>query len=75
MNLALRFAGWRGEWTRLAAGVEGTGFQVPSFVAELQVSRDPETCGAWICGLRNSEKHRPEILHCKVGQRSVTQLA
>ncbi|CAE7454238.1 unnamed protein product [Symbiodinium sp. KB8] len=35
--------GWRGEWTRLAAGVEGTGFQVPSFVAELQVSRDPET--------------------------------
>ena len=36
-------AGWRGEWERLAAGVEGTGFQVPSFVAELQISRDPET--------------------------------
>ncbi|CAJ1375347.1 unnamed protein product [Effrenium voratum] len=35
--------GWRGEWQRLAAGVEGTGFQVPSFVAELQISRDPET--------------------------------
>lgn len=35
--------GWRGEWKRLAAGVEGTGFQVPSFVAELQISRDPET--------------------------------
>lgn len=35
--------GWRGEWARLAAGVEGTGFQVPSFVAELQISRDPET--------------------------------
>lgn len=35
--------GWRGEWERLAAGVRGTGFQVPSFVAELQVSRDPET--------------------------------
>jgi len=34
--------GWRGEWERLAAGVEGTGFQVPSFVAELQLSRDPE---------------------------------
>ena len=50
---ALRSAGWRGEWTRLAAGVEGTGFQVPSFVAELQVSRDPETCGAWTSGLRN----------------------
>mmetsp|Transcript_66688 Transcript_66688/g.117941 ORF Transcript_66688/g.117941 Transcript_66688/m.117941 type:complete len:242 (+) Transcript_66688:301-1026(+) len=35
--------GWRGEWARLRAGVEGTGFQVPSFVAELQISRDPET--------------------------------
>jgi len=35
--------GWKGEWKRLAAGVEGTGFQVPSFVAELQISRDPET--------------------------------
>lgn len=35
--------GWRGEWQRLAAGVAGTGFQVPSFVAELQISRDPET--------------------------------
>lgn len=35
--------GWRGEWERLAAGVEGTCFQVPSFVAELQISRDPET--------------------------------
>ncbi|CAE8584819.1 unnamed protein product [Polarella glacialis] len=34
--------GWRGEWARLAAGVEGTGFMVPSFVAELQISRDPE---------------------------------
>lgn len=34
--------GWRGEWARLAAGTKGTGFQVPSFVAELQVSRDPE---------------------------------
>jgi len=34
--------GWRGEWARLANGVAGTGFQVPSFVAELQVSRDPE---------------------------------
>eukprot|EP00425_Heterocapsa_triquetra_P034001 CAMPEP_0195119892 /NCGR_PEP_ID=MMETSP0448-20130528/120562_1 /TAXON_ID=66468 /ORGANISM="Heterocapsa triquestra, Strain CCMP 448" /LENGTH=489 /DNA_ID=CAMNT_0040157273 /DNA_START=1 /DNA_END=1470 /DNA_ORIENTATION=+ len=34
--------GWRGEWQRLANGVEGTGVQVPSFVAELQVSRDPE---------------------------------
>eukprot|EP00439_Symbiodinium_sp_Y106_P068794 s153_g11.t1 len=39
--------GWRGEWTRLAAGVEGTGFQVPSFVAELQVSRDPETLNSF----------------------------
>mmetsp|Transcript_19719 Transcript_19719/g.35712 ORF Transcript_19719/g.35712 Transcript_19719/m.35712 type:complete len:524 (-) Transcript_19719:96-1667(-) len=34
--------GWRGEWARLSKGVEGTGFQVPSFVAELQISRDPE---------------------------------
>lgn len=34
--------GWRGEWARLAKGVEGTGFQVPSFVAELQISRDPQ---------------------------------
>jgi len=34
--------GWRGEWKRLTAGVEDTGFQVPSFVAELQISRDPE---------------------------------
>lgn len=37
--------GWRGEWNRLAAGTvgnAGTGFQVPSFVAELQISRDPE---------------------------------
>mmetsp|Transcript_31934 Transcript_31934/g.74767 ORF Transcript_31934/g.74767 Transcript_31934/m.74767 type:complete len:534 (-) Transcript_31934:84-1685(-) len=34
--------GWRGEWARLTKGVEGTGFQVPSFVAELQISRDPE---------------------------------
>jgi len=34
--------GWRGEWARLAAGVESTGFQVPSFVSELQLSRDPE---------------------------------
>lgn len=34
--------GWRGEWARLAAGVGGTGIQVPSFVAELQISRDPE---------------------------------
>jgi len=34
--------GWRGEWARLVKGVAGTGFQVPSFVAELQVSRDPE---------------------------------
>lgn len=39
----LPLLGWRGEWQRLAAGVEGTGFQVPSFVAELQISRDPET--------------------------------
>jgi len=34
--------GWRGEWERLSAGVAGTGMQVPSFVAELQISRDPE---------------------------------
>jgi len=34
--------GWRGEWARLAKGVADTGFQVPSFVAELQISRDPE---------------------------------
>eukprot|EP00929_Paragymnodinium_shiwhaense_P112616 TRINITY_DN8087_c0_g1_i1.p1 TRINITY_DN8087_c0_g1~~TRINITY_DN8087_c0_g1_i1.p1 ORF type:complete len:555 (+),score=111.26 TRINITY_DN8087_c0_g1_i1:150-1814(+) len=34
--------GWRGEWKRLSAGVAGTGMQVPSFVAELQISRDPE---------------------------------
>jgi len=39
--------GWRGEWQRLAAGVAGTGFQVPSFVAELQISRDPETLASF----------------------------
>ncbi|CAK0853246.1 unnamed protein product, partial [Prorocentrum cordatum] len=33
--------GWRGEWARLRDGVVG-GIQVPSFVAELQISRDPE---------------------------------
>mmetsp|Transcript_33182 Transcript_33182/g.72375 ORF Transcript_33182/g.72375 Transcript_33182/m.72375 type:complete len:539 (+) Transcript_33182:36-1652(+) len=34
--------GWRGEWRRLAAGIDNSGIQVPSFVAELQISRDPE---------------------------------
>lgn len=34
--------GWKGEWSRLTAGVDNSGLQVPSFVAELQISRDPE---------------------------------
>jgi hypothetical protein len=34
--------GWKGEWARLTAGINGSRVQVPSFVAELQISRDPE---------------------------------